>query len=555
MANLTTFSMLKEKVNKYRTDYSLDTASMAFEWVVLETILGLNSDEIVDAITDGAMDGGIDAIHIVGQQVHIFSFKYTEIYANTTKAFSETAIDQLLVTTARIFNKSLKQDDVNGILWDKVNEIWNRFDVGRLQFTYYLCSNMQKPTTHARRKFENGLADYVYIDAQYIDQDDFVSQLLERKTKRIDRDIRFTGKEYFQRSDGGLKGVVATISAGELIDLVRDPENPNQINEDVFNENVRVYLKLKNPVNRGIHRSALSDENYKFWYLNNGITIVCENMDYNPNSSSPIVTLNNLQIVNGGQTTHALFEAYQEDRQKVDNIKVLVRICETGNRAISHEISETTNSQTPVSSRDLRANDVIQRKLEEEFLNLGYYYERKKNQYADKAATLRLDSELLGQLYMSFYLNLPSNAKNNKTSVFGDKYNDIFDESRITASSMLLAYKIYQPLETMKKEIQRKKRKKEPIREHDSFISWATFHLLNSARLISEYENLDLNNDDHLQQVINKAVDYVREVVMLQQVERGDAYSHDKFFKEIRTNSLIHDYIVAKYAQVISRSA
>ena len=36
MPNLSTFSMIKEKVNKYNTDYSLDNVSLAFDWLALE---------------------------------------------------------------------------------------------------------------------------------------------------------------------------------------------------------------------------------------------------------------------------------------------------------------------------------------------------------------------------------------------------------------------------------------------------------------------------------------------------------------------------------------
>ncbi|MFV3545556.1 AIPR family protein, partial [Mycobacterium tuberculosis] len=36
----------------------------------------------------------------------------------------------------------------------------------------------------------------------------------------------------------------------------------------------------ENDVNRKILATAVSRENTQFWYLNNGITIVCDKMDY-----------------------------------------------------------------------------------------------------------------------------------------------------------------------------------------------------------------------------------------------------------------------------------
>ncbi len=125
MSNLSTFSMLNAKVNKYKNDYKLDSQSQAFMWLSLETILALNEVEIEDAITDGGMDGGIDAIHIINKDIHVFNFKYTNKFENTKKNFPENEIDKIIVTMEGIYNKSIKKKDVNELLWDKVNEIWS----------------------------------------------------------------------------------------------------------------------------------------------------------------------------------------------------------------------------------------------------------------------------------------------------------------------------------------------------------------------------------------------------------------------------------------------
>jgi len=548
MSNLVTFSTINEKVKKYLNDYSLDDMSSAFEWLALETILNLNEDEIEDAITDGAMDGGIDAIHITGRDVHIFNFKYTDNFENTKKCFPENETVKILLTMGGIYGKSLKKDDVNVILWEKINEIWDLFDAGTLNFKYYLCSNKEKPNEHTKRKFEQNLDKYKYVEYYYYDQEDIVSKILEKKYRKINGELNFVDLQYFDRSDGPLKGVVATVAATDLINLVKDPDEPSKIIEDVFNENVRVYLKLKNRINQSIYDTALSDGNYEFWYLNNGITIVCDECIYTPNARSPKVTLKNLQIVNGGQTTHALFEAYLKDSNKLNNVVLIVRICETKkDYQISERISETTNSQTPVRTRDLHASDRVQKLIEEQFKALGYYYERKRNQHEHMPKSVRLDNELLGQLYLAFYLGMPSEAKNQKTLVFSDKYEDIFNEADINAKKMLTPYRVFLPIETMKKEIQKKKRKREIVDEKRAFISRATFHILNSVKLISEKDNLDLEKQEDIDKAIDKAILYISEVVDSESKKRGDLYTHDKFFKEIPTNKSIQAHILSKY--------
>lgn len=201
------------------------------------------------------------------------------------------------------------------------------------------------------------------------------------------------------------------------------------------------------------------------------------------------MNLINVQIINGGQTSHSLFQVSKDNAKKINTIEILIRICVTKKEGvIGEKISGSTNNQIPVANRDLHANDHIQRKLEMEFHDLGYFYERKPNQYSDKPKNKTLNNELLGQLYMAYHLNMPSEAKNNKSKVFSDLYEDIFNENEVNAKKLLNIYKMYLPLLDLKKQIQTKKRKKVKVNEKESFISRATFHILNGIKYLLEKE-------------------------------------------------------------------
>jgi len=82
--------------------------------------------------------------------------------------------------------------------------------------------------------------------------------------------------------------------------------------EDAFEDNVRIYLKQRSKINRNIKETALSDDAYRFFYYNNGITITCSHFEYPKRVRNPIIELENLQIVNGSQTIHALHDAFKE---------------------------------------------------------------------------------------------------------------------------------------------------------------------------------------------------------------------------------------------------
>jgi hypothetical protein len=142
---------------------------------------------------------------------------------------------------------------------------------------------------------------------------------------------------------------------------------------------------------------------------------------------------------------------------------------------------------------------------------------------------------------------MPSEAKNQKSIIFDEKYNDIFNEDLITAERMLVPYKAFIPLEEIKRNIQRKKRRKEKINEKEAFVSRAIFHLLNAIGIIIEKETLDPNKSSDINKSIRIAIKYVGQVVKIQSKKRGELYTHDKFFKEIPTNQIIRDYIISKY--------
>jgi hypothetical protein len=554
MPNVASFAVLEQRVKKYESDYSIETPSIAFSWVALETILNLNVDEIDDALVDEAMDGGIDAIHISEMHVHVFTFNYATTFENTSRSFPQNKLDSLIVTAQKIYSKQLTAQDVNPALWEKVREIWSLFTKGIPTLHFYICSNKEKPNRTSIRRFEESLKPFHFVDFRYFDLEDIVSIILKRRYPAVNGNVNFIGREYYTKANGPLKATVASITATDLIQLITDPDDPNKINECIFNDNVRVDLGLSNRVNRGIFESALSDENFEFWYLNNGITFVCDGCSYIPGGVNPRVELRNVQIVNGGQTARTLFHAYSEDPRKLGNVDVLIRIIETIDRSISEKISETANRQTPVRTRDLHANDWIQKKLEDEFLMLGYYYERKKNQFSDRSPELRLDSEAVGQVALAYYLDMPSEAKNSKSMVFDQKYDDIFDEKWVTAPKLLLPMRLYEPIELQKRQIQARKRKKIPVPDREAFISLATFHILNGIKLIAESEDLILEDEAQAAKAQEKATALIWEVVEQQMKERDELYTHDRFFKERGTNKLIRNHILMSYYKHQSQS-
>jgi hypothetical protein len=142
---------------------------------------------------------------------------------------------------------------------------------------------------------------------------------------------------------------------------------------------------------------------------------------------------------------------------------------------------------------------------------------------------------------------MPSEAKNKKAIVFGEKYHEISNEEATTAEVLLMPYQLYKSLENQKREIQSRKRKKERISDKEAFIPWAIFHILNGMKLVADKEDLNLKVEADVKAAHHKTIDIIEEVVKQEKKNRGNLYSHDWLFKQTVTNSKIREQIIKNY--------
>jgi hypothetical protein len=162
----------------------------------------------------------------------------------------------------------------------------------------------------------------------------FVANLTRQGKQTVNARLRAIDQNLFEKADGDIRALIVNIDARELLRIVTNDEqirkdvsvqdyqvlNNYSILEDAFEDNVRVYLKQRSKINKTIKETALSDDAYRFFYYNNGITITCSHFEYPKKVRNPIIELENLQIVNGSQTIHALFDAFREKDDNFEHI-------------------------------------------------------------------------------------------------------------------------------------------------------------------------------------------------------------------------------------------
>jgi hypothetical protein len=188
-------------------------------------------------------------------------------------------------------------------------------------------------------------------------------------------------------------------------------------------------LGTRGGVNTDILRTCGSTEVSRlFWFLNNGITIVCDDCDPVTDPDNPHVKIKNMQIVNGCQTATSLALA-ERCGELAGDVRVLVRIYQTSDPDLISKIVLTTNNQNQISSRDLRSNDSVQIDMERRFSTYGYFYERKPRQYDGQTGIIPdriVANEVVGQSYLAVVLGRPSDARARKYKIWGELYNQVF---------------------------------------------------------------------------------------------------------------------------------
>ncbi len=149
--------------------------------------------------------------------------------------------------------------------------------------------------------------------------------------------------------------------------------------------------------------------------------------------SGKTITIRDAQIVNGLQSSVKIYEYFQQTPKSDEKRNVLVRLIKPTSEASRDRIIKATNSQTPIPPAHLRATDKVQRDIEDFFQGVGFYYERRKNQY--KNLGRRKDEivsiTFLAQAVMAMVLGQPNTSRGRPSTLLkdDDDYGRVFSSA------------------------------------------------------------------------------------------------------------------------------
>jgi hypothetical protein len=390
--------------------------------------LDLDIDELRDGIVDGTHDCGIDGIWVLVDDryvsadvdrhtnLHARKIELVILQAKTSSSFQESTFEKLHYHLPILLDMGRDAIELAQATNAKLLERTGRF----LHILEALASSF--PVVHVRLIYATRSAEAPHPNVRA--KGNRLSRELSKISSGTKCEIEYLGAAELRELSGRGATVISELvfidtpmatSLGEgYVCLSRLDEYYKFITSDndalrleLFESNVRDYAG-RTSVNTAIGETLKSSRRDDFWWFNNGVTIVAEEVRI----AGKKIVMKSPQIVNGLQTSHEVYNYFQQNGQHNDrSILVRVLVPPASGRA-RDSIIRATNSQTQLPPGALRATEKIQKDIEESLQRDGFYYERRANYYKNLGFTLDqvVSVSRLAREFTAFVLEEPHSA-------------------------------------------------------------------------------------------------------------------------------------------------
>jgi hypothetical protein len=174
----------------------------------------------------------------------------------------------------------------------------------------------------------------------------------------------------------------------------------DKFGQKLLEQNVRTFLQFRGKVNKGL-RNTIEYNPEMFFAYNNGLTVTATNVDIR---DGRITKIKNLQIVNGGQTTSAIYAAWKNSKLDVSKVNVQIKlsvVIDTNKKdEFVSKVSEYANTQNKVNKSDFFSNSPFHKEFKDYSKRVWapvksgsqqrthWFYERVRGEYLNEQAYL-----------------------------------------------------------------------------------------------------------------------------------------------------------------------
>ena len=219
----------------------------------------------------------------------------------------------------------------------------------------------------------------------------------------------------------------------------------------LLEQNVRSFLQFNGKINKGI-RETIKTEPHMFFAYNNGLAATADHIELDE-SGHYIRKINNLQIVNGGQTTASIYYTQKKDKADISSIYVQIKITVIKKQEqfseIVSRISKYANTQNKVNDADFTANNQALIEFEklsryiltplssDSPLQTYWFFERARGQYK----TLRQKEGFTKSRLDAFDKKYPKGQVLTKTDIakYINAYEEVYEGKKLVIGPHIVA--------------------------------------------------------------------------------------------------------------------
>jgi hypothetical protein len=532
--------------------FNIDT-DKAFEIFSMAAILDKTFDEIFsDVLIKGSEDGGIDGVSFDEQD----GFYVMEVFqCKNSKGLKQNQLEKLKHDFEEVFLKGRRDKPNTEELMPKLDEYISITRKGYFiehHLNFIFNGSIKDPKySYNKELFEsfNDPGNYFFIfDSNELDKR--IETLIKSERRR--KEIKFTfnaeksnispkePQALISFSILNVKAVNFRMKALELCKLVDMEIIINGATDTLFSENIRGFLGY-NKTNRKINETLNNpDESIYFPFLNNGITILCDEMQIPSNTQAGqyIIPVSNPVIVNGLQTTKVIYDIYKSDKTKLDGIDITVRLYETKNPDLINKITEATNTQTSINFKDKISNKDFQKYVKLLFENKGVAYISKRGEIFTNQLSKEMHESVTSEKVIKFwyatYYEKPEIAKNSISKVLEEVFDatnqenplaKLFDGDR-NSSVYLQIFNSYLIMKFVADKKTSRMQIDDFLEHSDEILSYGIFKYIMANQLSFSQENIE-QGYDYAVTIIKENVDEEKR----KREEKGETYSHSSYFK------------------------
>jgi len=372
-------------------DQAAKQLSRAFSAFVLHKLLDITPQAAAASVVDDFQDKGIDAIHYDAPSETLYllqtKLKESEQFKQEDALPFCEGVRLLLKQDFSVFNANVKNRkvDIESAL-DSCSHI-------KLVVPYTGDGVSQTAREALQALLDDEDLDEVRLAKQveYYTAVEITRDLLAEQAYRpVHIDITLQKSQSIETPRSTIYGIA---KLADLVTLHKDK------GKALYERNIRYFLgSNKSDVNWAI-KNTLHDDPASFFYLNNGVTAVCDDVEpkgKNPTSGARKFKVRGLSIINGAQTVASAAEFVQQHPgRSIDDAKVMLTLIKApADGSFGKRVTKARNHQNPVQTANFASLDENQERLRQEIAHLGFDYHYRPEALATGPTAITLDEGL-----------------------------------------------------------------------------------------------------------------------------------------------------------------